>query len=238
MGEMIRRLLFSVMTIAIAAAMVGVGLSAIFSDSETSTGNRITTSGSPNLLLQEGNQLEEGVQNTWVMSNMIPGLSVCGNTINIYDIGYGGTRVSVSVVNICTELGTEASDTAPGSAEGMDEYLQIIVLDYTYPKEGTLIKVSLLYKGDDNLTADDDDLSTLWNELDDINGNGWVDLDDFENQIGDVETGQKGISDLPPPPPSKADYTSLRMTIKFHQDASSDYQGDKVEMTMIFTLEG
>jgi hypothetical protein len=236
-GEMIRRILFSVITIAIAAAMVGVGLSAIFSDSETSTGNRITTSGSPDLFLQEGNQLGEGVQNTWVMSNMVPG-SVCGNTINIYDIGDGGTRVSVSVVNICTDLGTEASDTAPGWAEGMDEYLQIIVLDYTYPKEGTLIKVSLLYQDDDNPTADDDDSSTLWNELDDLNGNGWVDLDDFENQIVDAGTGQKGISNLPPPPPYRADYTSLRMTIRFHQDASNDYQGDKVEMTMTFTLEG
>ena len=234
---MVRRILFSIMVIAVAAAMGGTGLFAIFSDAETSTGNTITTSSSPDLVLEEGNLLGEGVEKTWVMSNMIPGLAQGGNTVNLWDKGDGGARVSVSVVNTCADLGTEESDTMPGWAEGMDEYLEIVTLDYTYLVDGALTRSSLLYQGADDLLIDNDDLSTLWNEIDDLNGNGWIDLDDFENQDVNQETGQKGISGLPPPPPLQADYTSLRMAVKFHQDAPNSYQGDKVEMTMTFTLD-
>ena len=63
----------------------------------------------------------------------------------------------------------------------------------------------------------------------DSNGNGFIDLDDLENM-----NGGQGISVTPP----NGGVTTLDMTVKFHESADNDYQGDTLESTFTFTLIG
>jgi predicted ribosomally synthesized peptide with SipW-like signal peptide len=229
---MIKRIMLSLMVIALIGMMTAGGLFAYFSDTETAEDNRITTGGSPELWLNyPGSESDTA---TWVMDNMVPGVTECHNAIYLVNAGTAALYVDIAIENVCTEIGNEESDTMPDSAEGMDRYIEIVEFEY----DG----YSLLYEGVDNPNQDDDDLATPWNEVDDINGNDFIDLDDLEIQNPDNVHAPgfpppPDITELRPPPgPEKTCSILLCMKLRFHESASNEYQGDKVEMTMYITL--
>lgn len=133
------------------------------------------------------------------------------------------------------EVGNEESDTSPLSAEGMSQYMKITVLGYkgVVPSGGELLLKSynLLYQGADAPNTNQDDPATPWDEVDDINGNGFVDLDDFYNQP------LLGLWPVPPAGGVSGDGDfSFRMSLTFHSDAGNDYQGDRVSFNIAGTL--
>ncbi|MDI6689522.1 MAG: TasA family protein [Actinomycetota bacterium] len=213
------RILKSILIIITILTLVGGATVAYFTDTETSTGNTFTA-GTFDLKVADNNEdYGDGVHETWTMKNMIPGVTTCGGMVLLKNFGsIEADHVEIEVSNDCIEAGNEESDTLPKSAEGMDEYIQITHMEYY----GRL----LLFTDTDDPDADDDDPATPWNEVDDVNGNGFIDLDDFE---------QKPIDDLKPVPTPDIGRCFI-MYLKFHKSAPNDYQGDKCDMTMTFTL--
>lgn len=63
--------------------------------------------------------------------------------------------------------------------------------------------------------------------LDDLNGNGWIDLHDLQEQ---------GVDDLSPPLPSSMSVKMLSMDIQFHETAGNDFQEDVLTSEFIFKL--
>ena len=212
--------LVSVMCIALVAMLAGAGTLAYFSDTETSTGNTFTA-GTMDLKVRDDGGWSDGLTATWRISNMIPGVSEDQAWISLKNYGsIDADHVEISISNTCTEAGTEESDTMPDSAEGMDKYIEILELKY----DGL---TSLLYSGVDDPNVDDDDPATDWNDIDDQNGNGFIDLDDFE---------QNPVDDLEAPAANAGPGPMFEMKVKFHSSAPNDYQGDICDMTMTFTL--
>ena len=83
-----KKILFSLMTIALVGALVGAGVYAYFSDTETSTGN-VFTAGTLNLDLTDAS--DDGTESetaTWVFSNIAPG-----------DTGGGGAGAGLTISN-------------------------------------------------------------------------------------------------------------------------------------------
>jgi hypothetical protein len=148
---------------------------------------------------------------------MVPGVSECTGQITIDNQDGDRPWITLSASTECAERGNEESDTLPDSAEGMDRYVQILELEY----DGN----SLLYDGSDDLHGNDDDPSTHWDDLDNLNGNGWIDLEDFVQHP--LSLVLPGPGEIP-----------LTMRLLFHEAAPNDYQGDECVMTMYIAREG
>jgi hypothetical protein len=204
-------------------AMVGVGS---FSYLNNPDGNLSFDPQKINLQLSnDGVAWSDGVTETWTMSGMWPGQSTVEGTLYFKNSSeLAGDYINIEVSNTCIDPGfgagsNEESDTLNGAAL-MDCYLQIEELRYD--------STNLLYMDADDPVVDNDDPKTAWNEIDDINGNGFIDLNDFQAQ---------SIAELTPPPaPDGGSITSLTMEVKFHKSAGNDYIGDEVIMEMTIEL--
>ena len=218
-----RQVLLHVFGIVMVLALSGAGTLADFSDSETSIGNYFETASGEDLKLYGGDQdpiYPDSVIRTWVMEGMFPGISEVESQLFLYDKSGGpipADYAMISISNLCSEQGTEESDTMPHSAEGLDTYLQILILRY----DGSNL---LYHTGSDDPTIDNDDPATPWNEVDDVNGNGFVDLDDFEAHHIDYLT--------PVPQPNYGGGQMISMKVRLHESTTNDYQGDRCTMTM------
>lgn len=224
---MIKRVLLPMFGIVMVLTLSGVGTYATFNDIETSAGNYFETAGGEDLILfgGVGDPIHlDSVIKTWVMEDMFPGISECEQQLHLYDKSSGpipADYVMIHISNLCSEQGIEESDTMPNSAEGLDTYLQILTLRYS--------NSNLLYHtGIDDPATDNDDPATPWNEVDDINGNGFVDLDDFEAHHIDYLT--------PVPQPDYASGQMISMKVRLHESTTNDYQGDLCAMTMSVSL--
>lgn len=144
----------------------------------------------------------------WTMPNMAPG-DLVSASIALTNTGtLTADHVEINpVANIIT-------DAAPAAANALDKYLQITVA---------------IYNGDDLLSA-----GNGGKNLNDANGNGWIDLDDLENAVNAGEGGQ--LDNLSAPASSGGSTKTLALTVKFRTDAPNDLQGDSDTMSMTFTL--
>lgn len=189
----------------IAIVLGAVGATTKAFFSDTGTSSANTfTAGTLNLKL-------DGVDDTtanWTMPNMAPGDSVSGSVVltNIGSLTANHIEIN-SVVNSIT-------DVVPVTANTIDKYLQI---------------TAATYNGDNLLSAGDGGKN-----LNDSNGNGWIDLDDLENAVNAGEGGQ--LDNLTAPASGDADTKTLSMTIMFRTSAPNDLQGDSDTMAMTFTL--
>jgi len=224
-----KKALFSLLVIAMAVAAVGAGTFAQYTDSVTSTGNTFTA-GELDLYLNGGTQAGDSVTATWVWDCMVPG--ECSSWLDFYgdsaDDGerwakitlknkdcVAGDHVEILVQNNCVDPAylagdNEESDTLDGAA-GMDEYIRI---------------QAMTYNGVNFLT----DPGT--HKVLDLNSNGFVDLDDVENQGG---VGGP-LDDLDIPFPDNGPGNEFALAVCYDATAPNDYQGDTVEMTITFTL--
>jgi len=197
-----RRLLVSLLIIALVGWVAASGVGSYFSDNTP----RYTFADGEIVLDLDGGG---SVTGTWVMTGMLPGTSQVVATLTIVNKGsVSANRTLIQVENAFIESTPQEESDTSATATDLDKYLEITAL--TYPNSGTSI-LGLINNG---------------------NGNTFVDLDDFENN------DENGVNlDLMPGP--AADYGSviLGMTLKLHESASNDYQGDTVNMTMTVTIQ-
>ena len=208
MKKPIVSILNSILVIATAAILVGSGTWAFFSDTEKSP---IYSAVSARLDLkisddnEGGGRGRDGVTDTWVMDNALPGVTTSGSMEfrNAGTIDADHLEIGVSN-NVIDPPGPE-SDTEEGTTD-MDKVVQITKMDYTAPDFSVVNCLTLLT---------------------DANGNGFIDLDDLEAQ---------GLDNLRPPLRSNLVTSSLDMSLKFHESADNDYQGDSLFSEFAFTL--
>ncbi|MEK7079411.1 MAG: TasA family protein [Patescibacteria group bacterium] len=144
----------------------------------------------------------------WTMPNMVPGDSVSAS-IAITNTGtQNADHVEINPV------ANDITDAAPVATNALDKYLQL---------------TAATYNGDDLLSSGDGGKN-----LNDANGNGWIDLDDLESTVNAGEGGQ--LDNLSAPLASGGSTKTLAMTLKFRTDAPNDLQGDSDTMSMTFTI--
>jgi len=198
-----RPAVLGLMAIALAASIMGATTLAYFHDVETSSGNTFTA-GSLDLKIKDNNEpWGDGVSRTWVITDLVPGeIRSCSiEQIEFRNFGsVAGSSISIGCSNSVDDpLGPE-SDTEEGTTD-MDQMIELKSLCY----------------GDGFPVVD------LAPSVVDLNGNGWVDLDDLENGP---------LTGLPAP----AGTGHLQMSVCFRPEADNDYQGDTVYMDLHVTL--
>lgn len=205
------RILLSLVTIfAVVASAIGVTL-AYWSDSGQSTGNTFAA-GTLDLKLSDTNETNaDNVTVTWSGSAMTPGGSTVTGNLLVRNVGNpAADHVHFTVANTMTEAG---SGVGTSSASPMDRNLRITGLSY--------------------------DGSSVVGYLSDVNGNGFIDLDDWENTaspgLGDhtgsvVPTdGTLPLADL------NTDHT-LSLTVQLDSTSPDANQGDSAASVITATL--
>lgn len=117
-----KRIVLSSVSIFASLALVTGATFAFFSDVGTSTNNTFAA-GSFDLLLSDDNQFDvDDVTQTWVGTNMAPGVTTVDATLKLENGGtVAGDNVHVALVNDLT--GSPAPDQ-------IDDYLEIVTLEY------------------------------------------------------------------------------------------------------------
>ena len=118
-----KRILLSSLSIVASLALATGATFAFFSDSGTSSNNSFAA-GSFDLLLSEagGETDQDNVTQTWVGTNMVPGVTTVDATLKLKNGGtVPGDNVHVALVNDLT--GSPAPDQ-------IDDYLEIVTLEY------------------------------------------------------------------------------------------------------------
>jgi len=209
-----RRILMSVLAIAMTLALVGGGTFALYQDTEISSGNTFT-SGTLDLKVSDNDEfVVDGVSATWVMNNMAPGVSTVINGMSLINSGsLAGDHVEIAFSHSIDEVTNPVeSDTNPASLPGdMAEWIQV---------------TSCVYDGVVLVGAG--------GTLIDANGNGWIDLEDVTLPANTVVGGP--LDNLPAPPPNSGGIQSFTMALAFHVGATNDIQGDILTTTITFTL--
>ncbi len=109
-----KKILVSLMTIALVGALIGGGVYAYFNDTETSTGN-VFTAGTLNLDLTDANDdSTESEAATWVFSNLEPGDSGYGANLTIKNLGSVNGYIDLSGIS---KVNAENFDATTDEAE-------------------------------------------------------------------------------------------------------------------------
>ena len=162
MKKQIVSILNSILVITTTALLVGSGTWAFFSDIENSPGY---SAASANLDLKisdpdENGGGRDGVHDTWVMANALPGASTTSGSIWFRNAGtIDADHLEIDVTNKVIDPPGPESDTEEGTTD-MDTVVQITKMEYVL--DSTVINCLAL--------------------LPDANGNGFIDLDDLEVQ--------------------------------------------------------
>jgi spore coat-associated protein N len=210
----LKKTLFLILAVILATGMIG-GVFAYFTDVETSTGN-VFTAGTLDLKISDYDESppRDGVSTTWSMTNMIPGVSLSGpRHITLINTGsIPGNHVEISFSHEINDEPDVESDTNKSSTTGeMARWLQIITMTY-----------------------DDVEFLGTWatsgHKLVDVNGNGFVDLEDVT-----MPENATALDNLPPPPTPGGE-TDFTMKLFFNGGATNDIQGDTLITTVTFTL--
>jgi len=210
----LKKTLFLILAVILATGMIG-GVFAYFTDVETSTGN-VFTAGTLDLKISDYNESppRDGVSITWSMTNMIPGVSFTGpQHITLINTGsIPGNHVEISFSHEIHDEPDVESDTNKSSTTGeMARWLQIITMTYH--------NVEFLGTW-----------ATSGHKLVDVNGNGFIDLEDV------TMPENAAVLDNLPPPPTPGGETSFSMNLFFNGGATNDIQGDTLITTVTFTL--
>jgi predicted ribosomally synthesized peptide with SipW-like signal peptide len=208
-----RKILVSLSIIgAVAAIATGVTI-AFFQDTETSTGNTFTA-GTLDLKVGDADEgFGNGVSATWVMPNMIPGVTAVGPlSVNLQNSGtIAANHVEISFSHSIDEATNPVeSDSNPSSTPGeMARWIEII---------------GMTYNGVNLVSA----------PYTDANGNGFFDLEDVT--LPPYTSVGGPLDNLVPPNPNGAGSRTLTMELRFNAGATNDIQGDILTTTVTFTL--
>jgi predicted ribosomally synthesized peptide with SipW-like signal peptide len=216
-----KRILVSLSIIGVVAAIAIGSTIAYFSDVETSTGNTFTA-GTMDLKVKDSNEdWRDGVTATWMLSNMKPGDSKYG-WVKVDNVGsVNANHLEVTCDYTVTEEDPPVeSDTDPNTNEHPDTMAKEMVITSARYDNGDY-DINLL-TGDNLLTGENENRAD-W-RIDDVDGDGKITLYDLKRDPSD---------NLPPP---NNDQYTFRMTVKFDENAGNDFQGDTLNLIMIFTL--
>jgi spore coat-associated protein N len=210
----LKKTLFLILAVVLAAGMVG-GVFAYFTDVETSTGN-VFTAGSLDLKIGDKDEHPErdGVSLTWTMNNMVPGVSSVGpRSVNLINTGtIAGNHVEIIVSHEINDLPDVESDTNKDSTPGeMARWIQIVSMSY---EEVSFVGL----------------LPTPGHVIADVNGNGFIDLEDVT-----MAANEAALDNLEPPVIPGGE-TVFTMQLLFNGGATNDIQGDTLTTTVTFTL--
>lgn len=217
-------------------AGMGYGTWAVYQDTETSSGNYVQA-GTLNLVLTDG---VLNADSQWVITNGYPGqpgLTGGDGQIKIYNVGdVDAGNVKVWFTFDCYEDDNGNPDDGANSGPESDTD-QTGVGDWLKEIKVTRIR----YSGDDALSDPNIDIvndnGNQWdsNYVQDLNGNGYIDLHDLANQV---------ITGLYPPetegnPSTLEGYTAFELDFQIIDTGSpqNDWQGDYCIMTVHVTLE-
>jgi len=225
-----RRILISLMTVALVGALISGGIYAYFSDTETSTGNTFTA-GTMDLYLTGGTQAGDSVTATWTTpSDWAPGDTATGTLTmdNVGSIDMTKVKLSVAVTDSgvsinepeCVAEGGAWTSTGPGtgscSGNAADDAISENI-DIT----------TLTYAGNNVLTAA---FLTAY----DTDTDGTIQLDEF-NAVADydLETLDDGVLTGDG---SGGDTDDLIMTVQLQSGVTHEHQSD--ESTITLTIVG
>jgi len=212
-----KKLLLSILATFLVIGLVGTSSFAWFQNTETSTGN-IFQAGTLDLQVKDDgigdpDPWGDGVDLTWVMDDMIPGVSTVTNTVTLRNVGsISADHVEISFSHSIIDTPDVESDTEWSSdPEDLAKWLEITAMIYD--------AVNLLSAPEPQLT--------------DANGNGWIDLEDV-TMSPNIDVGGP-LDNLPSPEDVDGEVT-LSMTVSFRAEATNDIQGDTLTTTVTFTL--
>lgn len=217
-----KKILASILIIAVASMLFGYGTHSYFSDTETSSGNTFTADPGPDLKIKDfadGEDWRDGVTATWTMSDMKPGDTVFGG-VGLKNVGTVADHLEITCnYTIYDPLGPESDTQEDTPADYMAK--QMVIVKCVYYNDVWHIFSNGTHTGDppepSGYTPND------WN-ITDVDNDGKITLYDLKNDP---------LDDLPFP---SGYTTNFDMTLKFSEEAGSDFQGDTLNVTMIFTL--
>ncbi|MDI6631298.1 MAG: TasA family protein [Thermoanaerobacteraceae bacterium] len=190
------------------AGMAGAGTFAYFSDTETSTGNTFTA-GTMDLKVVDWNELtwKDGVTATWTATNMKPGDEL-PFLAEFVGLGRVGT-ITPNHLEITCDYSVIEED--PQTEADTDPNTNL----NPDKMAKQLVITRFLYNGVDYLSS-----------IQDKDG-------DLKKTFYDLK--QAPVDNLPIPPIADGQQ-NFRLSVKFDENAGNDFQGDTLNLTMIFTL--
>lgn len=220
----------SFVIIALVALAASAGTLAYFSDVELIGGNTVTA-GTMDLVLVDGGS--PSFTEWYITPNMKPTDWKSGS-LQIYNVGtVVADNMVITFMVSETEDSGPLSDTKPTSAVGMSKLLKVTSMSYadviTTTPPTTPSAVSMV---DPNGNPEISGIS-------DVNGNGYIDLDDL-NGISLTVSAPAPVASTD----NANDHKELSMTITFVDDEgypansekNNDYQGDTTELLVQFDL--
>jgi len=228
-----KQLLLSLTIILVTGSLAAVGTYAGFVDTETSSGNTFQTD-SVELWLENplgiGETEGHSVLRTWHYENKFPpGLMEPGDVVSshvyLHSFSTGDDdHVDIRCINVNSEpdFDTDAENEAEDALLGYD-----VPLDPgfgVFNKDTVMIITGMSYHTIPIIWGEYDSFNTAF--FTDTSGDGRISLDEFEAQ---------GLQGLTPVPDSGV--ITFLMTVKFADGIWNEYQGDRTNMTLIFTLK-
>ena len=221
-----RKFLIPTLAIALVMGLVVSGTWAFFSDAEASSGNTFTP-GTLDLKLRRGpGAWSDGIATAvWSMSNMAPGVSTTSGSIELTKVGsVPADHLEITVDYSAIEGlpdGPETPDTVDTSLvpDSFARYLEITSMRYY--KDGWYIDGltgERKHKVDHHVIEGPYD---YW-KVEDKNDDGIISLYDLKYDP---------LDNLP-----FEGVMTLDMSLRFHESAGNDLQGDTLVVTVIFTL--
>ena len=219
-----KKILASILIIAVAAALIGAGTISYFNDVETSK-NNIFIDGTIDLKIRHNpsDPWTDGVTDTWYVPDMKPGDDIPQRSIWFKNFGTIQTSTMTITCNytVTEEDPQTESDTDKHTDQHPDKMAKHMIVTYIHYRDD-LIDIDCLTGKNYTQSPIED-----W-RINDTDGDGKITLYDLK---------QDPLINLPSPdtqPPNKI--TQLDMALKFDIWAGDDFQGDIFNLTLIFTL--
>lgn len=221
-----RRVLGSVVATGAAAAGVGAGTWAAFSDTESSSGNSVQA-GTLDLTLSDSNSLQ------WSIIADSPGEPPTDTQdIVFHNVGsLNADHLELDFSNTTKEdddgdpsngysRGPESDPT--DGASGMAQYVRVETLTYERP-DGT--KLTLVSNSQPYSNSGRPDITNT-------NDTGFIDLDDLT-----APENEDALDNFTPPPPNDSDQSILNIHLVLDKSTPNDYQGDAVLTEVTASLQ-
>ena len=212
-----KRILLSTLAILVVIGLVGGGVFAYFSDTETSEGTTFTAGILDLKIRNQPGPWQDGVAATWTLTDMEPGDETALGEVELHI-----DSASIAADHLEITCDYTVSGSTPEFADDMAKEMIITLMRY--------------YKGAqqvDLLTADDYDNGyevaggESGPQVEDVDGDGKLSLYDLK-----YGQGGNGVDNLLPPD----GVWHFEMKIKFDDDVGNQFQGKTLDVTMMFTL--
>lgn len=211
-----KKILLGLMSVLLCLGLMGSAF-AYFTDVVTSTGNTFTAGTLPDLLILDSGTWDpdgfaNSVDHTWEMSIlfngvMIPGTSEVTNNVLLQEVG---GNIPANHVEVAFTDSISPNTLLP---QALGKWLH--VTQWMYGSYNMLNRITA---------------TPGW----DVNGNGFIDLDDLVRSVPINAAG--GPLDNLPTPVQLGIFASMSMTIAFDAGATNDVQGATLTMVVTFSL--